>query len=213
MRHLLLFAAPLALVACGSEVSQTGGDTMPAPSPIASSDKEKPETKQPEKQITQAAGSWADADATSGERLEFVSEDGETVLVSLTCQKPDAFAGEGAANALVMRRVYSDDEAPNQIGLLTSAGNAAIPAQLDEDAGEVSGVFDTRSQAARALANGAGDLRLVVAQSEYVVPTDERVDALIESCRPPIETSLESEDASDAEDAEMEESEDPATGS
>lgn len=213
MKHLFLFAAPLALAACGSEVSQAGGDTMPSPSPIASSDKEKPEAKQPEKQVTQASGSWTDADVTSGERLEFVSEDGETVLVSLACQEPDAFAGEDAVNALVMRRVYSGDEAPTQIGLLTSAGNAAVPAQLDEEAGEVSGMFDTRSQAARALANGAGDLRLVVAQSEYVVPTDARVEALIETCRPPIETSLEGEDSPESEDPESEEAENPATGS
>ncbi|MEP0314906.1 MAG: hypothetical protein ABJL57_14795 [Hyphomonas sp.] len=205
MRHLLLFAAPLALGACGADVSQSSGDPMPAPKPIASSEKPDQTQQRPEKQVTELAGSWTEADsANNGQRLEYASEDG-VVAVSLTCQQPDAFSGEDGANALVLRRTYEDDEAPNQIGVLTSAGNGAITAQLDEETGEVTGIFDTRSQAARALANGEGNLRLVAGQSEYVVPTDDRVEQLVESCRPPIEATLEGEAEADADAEEADE--------
>ena len=204
MRHLLLFAAPLALVACGAEISQSSGDPMPAPKPIASSDKPDQTQKRPEKQVTELTGSWTEVESANGQRLEYASEDG-VVAVSLTCQQPDAFAGEGGANALVLRRTFDEDEAPNQIGVLTSAGNGAITAQLDEESGEVTGIFDTRSQAARALANGEGNLRLVAGQSEYVVPTDDRVEQLVESCRPPIEATLEGEAEADADAEEADE--------
>ena len=203
MRHLLLFAAPLALVACGSEVSQAGGDVMPSPKPIASSEKAEKAEKRPEKQVTELTGSWAAADALNGQRIEYASEDG-AVAISLTCQQPDAFAGEEAGNVLVMRRTFEGDEAPGQIGVLTSAGNGAIPAQFDEETGEVTGIFDTRSQAARALANGAGNLRLVAGQSEYVVPTDDRIEDLIEACRPSIEAALGGEEEAYAEETEPE---------
>ncbi len=206
MRHLLLFAAPLALVACGAEISQPSGDPMPAPKPIASSDKPDQTQKRPDRQVTELSGSWTEAESANGQRLDYTSEDG-IVAVSLTCQQPDAFSGEGGANALVLRRTFEDDEAPNQIGVLTSAGNGAITAQLDEETGEVTGIFDTRSQAARALANGKGNLRLVAGQSEYVVPTDGRVEQLVESCRPPIEAVLEGEAEADA-DAEADEPDD-----
>ena len=209
MRHLLLFAAPLALVACGAEISQPSGDPMPAPKPIASSDKPDQAQKRPDRQVTELSGSWTEAESANGQRLDYTLEDG-VVAVSLTCQQPDAFSGEGGANALVLRRTFEDDEAPNQIGVLTSAGNGAITAQLDEETGEVTGIFDTRSQAARALANGKGNLRLVAGQSEYVVPTDDRVEQLVESCRPPIEATLEGVAEADA-DAEADEPDDEAS--
>ena len=205
MKEFLILAAPLALVACGADVTQASGDAMPAPSPIAASDTAEKAEPAPEKQVTQFAGSWSDAEATNGQRIVFTSESGEDVI-SLTCQDPDAFAGEGAAKALVLSRPYEGDEAPAQIGLLTSAGNGAIQARVLEEESAVTGMFDTRSQAARSLANGRGDLRIVVGLSEYVVPTDAKVASLVEACRPPIEDVVKelnaAEDAPDGEEAE-----------
>lgn len=198
MRHSLLFTAPLALVACGADVNQSSGDPMPAPKPIASSDKADKTDERPQKQVTELTGSWMDADDATGQRLEYASEDG-VVAVSLSCREPNVSAGEDGATVLVLRRAYEGNEALGQIGVLTSAGNGAITAQLDEETGEVTGIFDTRSQAARALANGEGNLRLVAGQSEYVVPTDPAIEALVEACRPPIETALDGEADLDSE--------------
>ena len=191
MKHLLILAAPLALVACGPGTTKAGsGDTMPAPTPITQGEKSAQAEKKPEMQVTELEGEWSAADSVGNKRAVYTSADG-AVAVSLTCQQPDAFDGEGATNVLILRRAFAGNDAPSTLGILTSAGNGVVTVALDQQTNELSGTFDTRSQPANALANGEGDLRLVAGQSEYVLPTDPMVETLIETCRPPIETNVE----------------------
>ncbi|KCZ51685.1 hypothetical protein [Hyphomonas pacifica] len=201
-QHLLILAAPLLAVACGQNVTKADGEAMPAPTPINSADKDtKKADKAPEIQVTEVKGAWEKTDTPRGQQVAYLSEDGE-VSLSITCQEPDAFAGEDGQNVLVLRRTFAGKDAPSQVGVFTSASNAAIVAQVDEESQEIVGMFDTRSTAANALANGDGDLRFVAGQSAYVMPTDPMVEELIETCRPPIESNLEGANTENEEEAE-----------